>query len=142
MFRQSRFKFIGNEPSTWPIPIIYRSGDKTSVILMEEQTLTLGSGRVEFLNVDGTGYYRVNHGDWEYAMSNAANDYERWSVINDAYAHLLQGTLDINEYLNLIRRVSRSVNYLLTTTVIRQLRTLYSINPAPVRQVLIDYLRT
>ncbi|WP_243675905.1 ERAP1-like C-terminal domain-containing protein [Vulcanisaeta distributa] len=133
----------GNTADTWPIPIIYRFNGVVNTVLMERDTLMLsGSPGSLFLNVNGSGYYRVRYSDWSRALSSASNHLERWSVINDAYAHLLQGSIGLNEYLSLVRSVSDIVNYLLTTTVISQLGTLYSIKPSAVKEVFTEYLRT
>ncbi|WP_243679704.1 hypothetical protein [Vulcanisaeta souniana] len=140
--RQSRFILNGNTADTWPIPIVYRFNGAVNTVLMEHDTLMLsGSSASLFLNVNGSGYYRVRYTDWSRALSNASNHFERWSVINDAYAHLLQSSIDLNEYLGLVRSVSDIVNYLLTTTIIAQLSTLYSIKPSVVKDVFNEYLR-
>ncbi|WP_243678152.1 M1 family aminopeptidase [Vulcanisaeta distributa] len=141
--RQSRFVLSGNIADTWPIPIVYRFNGAVNTVLMERDTLMFsGSSESLFLNVNGSGYYRVRYSDWSRALSNASNHLERWSVINDAYAHLLQGSIGLNEYLGLVKSVSDIVNYLLTTTVISQLGTLYSIKPSAVKEVFTEYLRT
>ncbi|ADN49514.1 M1 family metallopeptidase [Vulcanisaeta distributa] len=140
--RQSRFILSGNTADTWPIPIVYRFNGAVNTVLMEHDTLTLSvSSASLFLNVNGSGYYRVRYTDWSRALSNASNHFERWSVINDAYAHLLQGSISLSEYLSLVRSVSDIVNYLITTTVITQLGTLYSIKPSAVKEVFTEYLR-
>ncbi len=141
--RQSRFILSGNTADTWPIPIVYRFNGAVNTVLMEHDALMLSvSSASLFLNVNGSGYYRVRYSDWSKALSNASNHFERWSVINDAYAHLLQGSIDLSEYLGLVRSMSDIVNYLLTTTVITQLGTLYSIKPSAVKEVFTEYLRT
>jgi tricorn protease interacting factor F2/3 len=140
--RQSRFVLGGNTADTWPIPIIYRLNGVVNTILMERDSLILSASSASlFLNVNGSGYYRVKYGDWTRALSNASNHFERWSVINDAYAHLLQGSIRLDEYLGLVRSLSNIVNYLLTTTIISQLGTLYSIKPSAVKEVFTEYLR-
>ncbi len=140
--RQSRFILSGNTADTWPIPIVYRFNGAVNTVLMEHDTLMLSVSSVSlFLNVNGSGYYRVRYTDWSRALSNTSNHFERWSVINDAYAHLLQGSISLSEYLGLVRSVSDIVNYLITTTVITQLGTLYSIKPSAVKEVFTEYLR-
>ncbi|WP_252901391.1 ERAP1-like C-terminal domain-containing protein [Vulcanisaeta sp. JCM 14467] len=143
VLRQSRFVLSGNTADTWPIPIVYRLNGAVNTVLMDRESITIsGSSASLFLNVNGSGYYRVRYSDWSRALNNAANDFERWSVINDAYAHLLQGSIGLGEYLGLVRSLGGVVNYLLTTTVIMQLGTLYSIKPSSVKDVFIDYLRS
>ena len=143
VLRQSRFVLSGNTADTWPIPIVYRLNGVVNTMLMDGESITIsGSSASLFLNVNGSGYYRVRYSDWSRALNNAANDFERWSVVNDAYAHLLQGSISLSEYLGLVKSLGGVVNYLLTATVITQLGTLYSIKPSSVKDVFIDYLRS
>ena len=143
VLRQSRFVLSGNTADTWPIPIVYRLNGVVNTMLMDGESITIsGSSASLFLNVNGSGYYRVRYSDWSRALNNAANDFERWSVVNDAYAHLLQGSIGLGEYLGLVRSLGNTVNYLLTATVIAQLGTLYSIKPSSVKDVFVDYLRS
>jgi tricorn protease interacting factor F2/3 len=140
--RQYRFLLNGNVSDSWPVPIVYRVNGEVRRALMEGDSTVLNESQPMFLNVDGVGYYHVNYGnDFSTALSNAINHFERWSVINDAYLHLLQGSISLSEYLSLIRSLANTVNYLLTSTITMQLGTLYSISPNAVKDAFIEYLR-
>lgn len=139
--RQARFVFGGNVTDTWPIPIVFRVNDRVNRVLMEGDSLSLNIPETTFLNVGGSGYYRVKYNDWSKALNNASDDIERWSVLNDAYSHLLQGSVSLDEYLRLVKSVNNVVNYLLTTSLIMQLGTLYSIRPSAIKEAFVDYLK-
>ncbi|CCC81934.1 M1 family metallopeptidase [Thermoproteus tenax] len=139
--RQARFTFNGDIPDAWPIPLVYRRGGEAHSLLVEGESAPFEWSEGTLLNVDGRGYYRVAYPNWRSALGAAVNDYERWSVINDAFGLLIQGSVGLEEYLALVEAVRDRPSYLMTASVAAQLGLLYQINPSLVAQTYVDYLR-
>ena len=135
IIRQERFLLNGkHEPSIWPVPVTMELNGAKRKLLVEKETeqvdvpSSLQSLRV---NVDQTGFYRVDYGSLlSYAWKSKTSAMDRYGVINDAFAFTVQGSMKVRDYLGLIERYTREEEYLPAYEASDQLAILYSISPS------------
>ncbi len=103
--RQRRFQFLGDSDARWKVPVVYRRGDDTGRLLLEDD-LELPAGSAPFVNVGGNGYYRSRYGG---ALADGVADHmialpaeERFVVVADAWANTLAGDTSAGHYLSLV----------------------------------------
>ncbi|GGP20292.1 leucyl aminopeptidase [Thermocladium modestius] len=126
--KQARFKLAGDEEGKWPVPLTYYlNGDKQAQLM--EGDLTIGGSISSFkLNIDQTGFYRARYWDWDAALKASKTAIDRWGIVSDIYANLLQGSVKLKDYLSFITKFHEEEDYLPAWEVSSQLSTLFAIN--------------
>ncbi len=133
VMKQQRFMLDGKpKKETWPIPLTYRdlSGDGSS--LFETEDSSIRSTSLVSLNREAAGFYRVfYHGSLiDQILENIPkmSSYEKWSMLNDAYAFLSSGMSDFNTYMKIVSRLSGYREPIVMRELISQLNTLMLIS--------------
>ncbi|MGC8609702.1 MAG: ERAP1-like C-terminal domain-containing protein, partial [Thermoplasmata archaeon] len=143
--KQRTFMLNGKKESgKWPIPltIVTQNGVKSE--LMEKDLKTEPFIK---LNADNSGFYRVLYDDETFAdmMSNyrKLSNLDKWGLLNDLYAFLLSGDIDIKTYREKISKFMDDTDHLVVEELSSQVYTLYLIKPesSSIKKDAVDYIR-
>ncbi len=122
---QKRFRYLSLEEDVWPLPLTYYSNGKKIVMLLESFSGQID--KFEKINVEGKGFYRVLYDNWDEPVSRAANGYDKWNILTDAYSFMLADLISINKYLFIAEKFAGESSFLPALTLLSQLTTLYLI---------------
>lgn len=128
---QSRFTYLGNQHDTWPIPFTYYDGRQVARLLLEagSESMTLQDNGGFKANASQAGFYRVKYSDWRGAFSACLDSFDRWGVLQDAFAQLMQGTGSLESYAELTQGYLNEQAVLPANLLSRQLDLLQLILP-------------
>ncbi|MEM0139920.1 MAG: M1 family metallopeptidase [Ferroplasma sp.] len=106
---QSRFLLNGKTQHVqWKIPLTIKYMDRVESLLFEDESMKIEyTGKLLKLNNDETGFYRVSYSDNFYGLIIKNLKYlsnkDIFGIINDLYAFLLSGKINLNDYLERIK---------------------------------------
>ncbi|MCL5786152.1 MAG: M1 family metallopeptidase [Candidatus Thermoplasmatota archaeon] len=132
ILKQGRFTFEGIDyQQTWPIPLtIVREGSVESILFDEGEKRIPAGGFIK-LNSGQAGFYRTQYSEELFDVIRKRvshlSPWDAWGIVNDTFAFLLSGTIDINRYLREISAFTLLDDPLLTRTISGQLATLAGI---------------
>ena len=135
VLEQERFLLSGSrERQTWPIPVSILIDGKTQQLLLDKEKaeLRVSNPKSVKLNVERTGFYRVDYrgGDLQSLVwASKLSGLDRYGLANDAWAFLNSGNMSWKEYQSLLERFSKEEEYLPTFEVSERLTTLFQIAP-------------
>ncbi len=140
---QSRFTYLGNQHDIWPIPFTYYDGSNVARLLLEaeSETITPPDNTGFKANASQAGFYRVNYSDWAGAYSACRDSFDRWGVLQDAFAKLMQGTGSLESYAELTERYLTEQEVLPVNLLSRQLDLLELILPNRMKQFSMNFHR-
>ncbi len=107
--RPTRFQLAGDEAGSWQVPLLLGGDDAGGKLLLSTDTVVAG-GDAFLVNQGGQGFYRVAYD--ERALEQVAgrlatlDPHERFTVVSDAHAHLLAGSIGAGDYLRLVARLT------------------------------------
>ena len=139
LLRQERFLISGESVNgLWPIPITMKIDGDIKVLLMdeEEKEITLKEPKSLKINIDQTGFYRVNYSNmydkvWKSDLSN----FDKWGLISDALAFVVSGRMKFQNYLEILSRYYGENDYLPVFEISDQLSFLDSIIPSRISEI-------
>jgi len=133
--RQERFILSAEKSDhdqTWPIPVTMEVNGAATRFLMEEREQTFDVGEIKSLkiNLNRTGFYMVRYEDLDDKLwRSTLTPIDKWGIASDAFAFLRAGKLDIQEYMQLLKKFVKETDYLPAHEVSDQLAFLYTIVP-------------
>ncbi len=146
ILRQERFLLSGeSERDVWPIPITMKLNDETKKLLFDREQAEIEARNLKSLklNLDQTGFYRVDYGGlYDYVWKAELSPLERWGIVSDSLAFLMAGKMPLGEYLSLVKRCYNEGDYLPALEVSGQLALLNSIIPNRVSDVSREFHRS
>jgi len=149
ILRQERFLLSGaSEKTVWPIPIIMKvNGEsRTRALLLEKEEMSINIESVKSLklNVDRSGFYRVHYkkGLYDLVWKSNLSPFDRWGIVSDALAFLIAEKISFDDYLNIIKRFYREIDYLPALEISDQLAFLYSITPQRIVEISKEFHRS
>jgi len=109
---QERFLLSGaREKGVWPVPVTMKINGKTQRLLLdkeEQQVDTPHSLKSLKLNVDQTGFYRVDYdGVMDLVWNSQLIPVDRWGLISDAFAFTIAGRLPFQDYIALLAKYDK-----------------------------------
>jgi tricorn protease interacting factor F2/3 len=112
LLKQQRFMLDGKpKKETWPIPVTYRDLSGDGNCLFETDELSIESHELVSLNREAAGFYRVFYqGDLlTEVLKNVPkmSGYEKWSLLNDAYAFLSSRMSNFDTYMKIASELSK-----------------------------------
>ncbi|HYK93010.1 MAG TPA: M1 family metallopeptidase [Thermoplasmata archaeon] len=148
---QHRFTFLPDPTPVppWPIPLRVRDGSTTHRVLFDQASMdlpvenahsaVLNPGRTSFIRLWYDGPERARR----IAALPAADAFDRWAFLNDAFAFVLSGDYGIDDYFEAVRVVSGVTDYSTVDDVVGSLRFLDRAvgDLAAVRPVALGFLR-
>ncbi len=135
---------------TWPIPMVVEIEGKVQRILFETPTLTvpIPAGATVHLNSGALGFYRSRYDAplTERLLATFAkrSPSDRWIVLEDLWAFLLSGDVDLDTYAKFVRTLDGATDYLTvgaTAAHLANLRT-WAFDRPKVVQLVRDFLAT
>jgi tricorn protease interacting factor F2/3 len=137
-FEQERFTLIQeskpNGESPWPIPLTYDLNGRIERLLLrgKDARVTAPSGLI-LVNPGRTGFYRVKYDRTLYAALLAGfkklDRFDKWGLMNDAYAFLEAGVVNYTFYSKLARKCVNESDPSLAAAVAGQLMSLHVLYP-------------
>jgi puromycin-sensitive aminopeptidase len=107
---QRPFRFLGGGEGSWQVPVLYRSSEGDGRVVVGDEPVTLEVGDDLVVDAGGDGFYRVAYSPELLAsIVDRLSDLdavERYSVVSDALAGMLAGTISSGEYLELVRHLA------------------------------------
>jgi tricorn protease interacting factor F2/3 len=133
--RQERFLLSGKkELGSWPVPVTMEVNRTTKRLLLEKEedhVPVAGSLQSLRVNLDQTGFYRVDYGDlYSYVWKSKLSGLDKYGLISDAFAFAIQGTMKLQDYLEMVDKYLDETEILPVFEVSDQLEFLYSLSPS------------
>jgi tricorn protease interacting factor F2/3 len=129
---QRRFTLLGPmDAPPWPIPLTLRAGKtlRRQLFDQEKAVVDLGGPDVPVVNPGRTGFYRVQYeGPLRDRLLLAFPDLppvDRWGIVNDGLALFLSGAIDLDPYLDLLRRLEGDPDPFVVSEVLASYRSLF-----------------
>ncbi len=127
---QHRFLFLKNDDMIWKIPVFVNKFSQEETILMQDKSIAL-EGDILSLNYNHFGFYRVLYD--RYLFENISRNldkitsYEKWGIVNDLYAFMLSGKIDLTEYIRRIEIFYRLNDTMIIEEISKQLFNMYNL---------------
>ena len=106
---QRQFRYLGGGDGTWQVPVMYRSSSGSGRVVVGPDPVTADTGDDVVVNAGGEGYYRVAYDPESFRSIverlPTLDPIERFSIVSDAGAEMLAGTIDAADYLDLVARL-------------------------------------
>jgi len=107
---QEQFRLLGQGDQIWNIPVLYRSGDGESSVVLGDEPVFIEAGENMVVNAGGEGFYRVLYeddlgGDMERRLADG-DPLERFALVSDALANMLAGDAMGADFLSLVSNVT------------------------------------
>lgn len=126
---QNRFMFGTDKGSTWPIPLTIRRRSGVESLTMDGRIASINADGFMKANVDSTGFYRVHYSsDLLKKVIGNLDDFsylDKWGLMNDYYAFLLSGRIDLTEYLSLVNALQSEKHHIVVEEITSQLLRLH-----------------
>ena len=127
---QHRFLFLNGDDAIWKIPVFLNKASQDDAILMQDRSIDL-EGDIISLNHNHFGFYRVLYDRYLFEIISRNLDritlYEKWGMINDLYAFLLSGKIDLTEYVRRLEIFYRLNDTIIIEEISKQLFNLYNL---------------
>ena len=100
------FRYLGEAPHQWSVPVRYRVGDRHDRVLVGDEPVVVETDEPVVVNAGGSGFYRTRY-DAELldSLTRAIGDAEpeeRFSLVADSWANVLAGDTSIDGYLEVV----------------------------------------
>jgi tricorn protease interacting factor F2/3 len=138
VLEQERFLLSGaREKQTWPIPLTIRVDNKTQQLMLDKEKaeVSVSNPKSLKLNVDRTGFYRIDYQGPEFqslVWASKLSGLDRYGLANDAWAFLNSGRMSWKEYQSLLERFFDEEEYLPAFEVSERITNLFLIAPKKV----------
>src|SRR3989454_1641459 len=135
VLEQERFLLSGaRDKQTWPIPVTIAVDGRTQQLMLDKERaeVTVPNIKSLKLNVDRTGFYRIDYRGselQELVWASKLSGLDRYGLANDAWAFLNSGRVSWKEYQTLLERFFGDEEYLPTFETSERLTTLFQIAP-------------
>ena len=127
--KQKQFRLDGTTTGQiWPVPVtaLGKNG-KTSILLDTASKEAEVEGFIK-LNVDQTGFYRVNYSDDLFANIKAnmgkMSKFDRFGIISDLFANTVSGNITLAKYLERISEFFSETEYIVVQEIASELGSL------------------
>src|SRR5712692_3482866 len=138
VLEQERFLFSGaREMQIWPIPVTITIDNKTQQLMLDKEKteVSVSNPKSLKLNVDRTGFYRIDYRGPELqalVWASKLSGLDRYGLANDAWAFLNAGRMSWREYQSLLERFFDEEEYLPAFEVSERITNLFLIAPKKV----------
>ena len=138
VLEQERFLLSGaRDKQTWPIPVTIAVDGKTQQLMLDKERaeVTVANPKSLKLNVDRTGFYRIDYRGPELqslVWASKLSGLDRYGLANDAWAFLNSGRMSWKEYQGLLERFFDEEDYLPAFEVSERITNLFLIAPKKV----------
>jgi len=138
LLEQERFLLSGErEKQTWPIPVTITVDNKTQQLMLDKEKteVSVSNPKSLKLNVDRTGFYRIDYRGPELqalVWASKLSGLDRYGLANDAWAFLNAGRMSWREYQSLLERFFDEEEYLPAFEVSERITNLFLIAPKKV----------
>jgi tricorn protease interacting factor F2/3 len=145
ILEQERFLFSGAmEKQTWPIPVTIIVDGKTEQLLLDKEKaeVKISNPKSLKLNVDRTGFYRIDYRGSELqslVWASKLSGLDRYGLANDAWAFLNSGRIGWKEFQHLLERFFSDEEYLPAFETSERLTTLFLIAPGKIADLSRKY---
>ena len=131
---QERFMLDGKpDGSKWPVPLTVLTSNGIKSVLMENEEMVLESEGFIKLNAGETGFYRVLYSPELVSGINSnpgkLSYLDAWGMVNDYFAFLKAGKINLDQYLESIRPFTKLDEYVVAQELSGQFFTLSLIMP-------------
>lgn len=142
---QQKFSYLPNEDSyVWQIPLFIDKEGKKRKILIKRKESRIRNSAGAIVNPNGEGYYRLlfEGGLLDRALSEKSSSEFIMKLIDDYYAFLLSGTIDLQQFMSLVDRVKSRNEY----SVVLRLEEIFSeltniLDSTYLNDMFVSYLR-
>jgi tricorn protease interacting factor F2/3 len=148
VLEQERFLLSGTrEKQTWPIPVTVTINESRQQVLLDKEKteVDVGSPKSLVLNLDRTGFYRIDYRGSELqslVWASKLSPLDRYGIATDAWAFLNSGRMSWNEYRSLLERFFSDGDYLPAYETSERLTTLFLIAPRKTSELSKKYHRS
>ncbi len=131
---QYRFLLNGKKQMMkWKIPLTVKYDSGSESILFDNETMDLDyNSNFIKLNDDETGFYRVLYSDELYKnilnKIDLLSNKDIFGILNDYYSFLLSGKINLDKYIETVRRFINLNNPLIVTEISNELFSLYTLS--------------
>ena len=138
VLEQERFLLSGaRDKQTWPIPVTIAVDGRTQQLMLDKERaeVTVANPKSLKLNVDRTGFYRIDYRGPELQLlvwASKLSGLDRYGLANDAWAFLNSGRMSWKEYQGLLERFFDEEDYLPAFEVSERITNLFLIAPKKV----------
>ncbi|WP_393971135.1 M1 family metallopeptidase [Oxyplasma meridianum] len=127
--KQKQFRLNGTTTDQiWPVPVTALGKNGKISILLDTASKEVDVDGFIKLNVDQTGFYRVNYSDnlFENIKSNLSkiSKYDRFGIISDLFANTLSGNITLAKYLERVSGFFSETEYIVVQEIASQLGVL------------------
>src|SRR5881296_656019 len=138
VLEQERFLLSGaRDKQTWPIPVTIAVDGRTQQLMLDKERaeVTVANPKSLKLNVDRTGFYRIDYRGPELqslVWASKLSGLDRYGLANDAWAFLNSGRISWKDYQGVLERIFDAVEYLPAFEVSERITNLFLIAPKKV----------
>jgi tricorn protease interacting factor F2/3 len=114
IIRQQRFSYLtNNDDYLWQIPIFLENGKKRRKLLLKKREIKVKNSDGFLVNPSGEGYYRLLFDDasLEGILSSKGSPEFVMKLVDDYYAFLLSGEVDLLRFTSIIDRLRERNEY-------------------------------
>ncbi len=128
---QKQFFFLDNDENRmWKIPLFVNRFSDQENMLMDEKSMEL-KGDIVSLNYDHSGFYRVLYDDFMFENISRnmkqINGHEKWGIVNDLYAFLLSGKINLSTYVRRLEKFYSVNDNIVIDEISKELYSLFNI---------------
>jgi tricorn protease interacting factor F2/3 len=145
VLEQERFLLSGAiEKQTWPIPVSITVDNKTQRLMLDKEKaeVSVSTPKSLKLNVDRTGFYRIDYRGPELqslVWASKLSGLDRYGLANDAWAFLNSGRMSWKEYQSFLDRFFDEEEYLPAFEVSERITNLFLIAPKRAADLSLRY---
>ena len=126
---QKQFRLDGTTTQEiWPVPVTAMGKTGTKSILLDSRSKEVEVDGFIKLNVDQTGFYRVNYSDELFsnimANRNKITKYDRFGIISDLFANALSGNISVAKYVERVGEFFSETEYIVVQEIASELGSL------------------
>jgi len=127
--KQKQFRLNGTTTDQiWPVPVTVLGKNGKTSILLDTATKEVDVDGFIKLNVDQTGFYRVNYSDDLFAniKSNMSklSKYDRFGIISDLFANTVSGNITLAKYLERVSEFFSETEYIVVQELASEMGSL------------------
>ena len=147
--KQKQFRLDGSTTDQiWPVPVTVMGRREKSSILLDNASKEIEVDGFIKLNVDQTGFYRVNYSDELFANINTnmnkLSKYDRFGIINDLFASTVSGNITLAKYLERISQFFSETEYIVVQEIASELGNLNNLfhKRSDLRELSVKFYRS
>ncbi len=142
---QEKFSYLGNDDSyVWQIPVFLDRNGKKGKILLKKKQSRINNTEGLTINPNGEGYYRLflEGSLVDRMLTDKSSSEFVMKLIDDYYAFLQSGTIDLKQFLKLIDRVKGRDEYSIVLRIVEILSDLTNVvDSSSLDSLTVNYLR-